>query len=238
MAKQKGPATRDSGSAEKGSPDSVSEVMRRMANRAEERSGGNPGGMGGSPNARGPQFSGPVWEQNLRNDIASFRANAKAPDPKVPEAQMRKIKADQRARAKKSMEELSSFDSSVEAELQKFRNGAYDINRRDEYAAALDKTFFAMYMLKTMKQVYGMVLAIDRVALTSTFITTAEAVNRFLSPKYFSMSSVGVMVEYSKIDAIFTACAQEAGIRTMRMGEAANSMLPEFEKRLAGRSAA
>lgn len=240
MAKPKGPTTRDSGSPEKGGPDSMGDVMRRMAKRAEERgSGGNAGGKGAAQNAKPPErLAGPVWEQNLRNDISSFRANAKAPDPKVPDAQLKKIKADQRARAKKSMEGLSSFDLGIDAELEKFRNGTYDIKRRDEYAAAIDKTLFALYMVKKMKEVYGMVLAIDHVALTATFITAAEAVNRFLSPKYLSMSSISIMVEYSKIDAIFTACAQEAGVKTMRMGEAAKSMLPEFEKRLAGKSAA
>jgi len=238
MAKQKGYASRDSGRQEKGGSDSLGEVMRRMAQKAEARgSGDNAGGSGGAPNARAPQFYGPVWEQNLRNDIAAFRANASAPDPEVSAAQLKKIKEGQRERAKKAMEELSSFDPRINAELRKFRDGTYDISRRGEYAAALDKTLFAMYVVKKMKEVYGMVIALDRVSLTGAFIAAAEAANRFLSPDYFSRTPAGNMVAYSKMDAIFTACAQEAGMRTMRMAEAAKSMLPEFERRLAGRSA-
>lgn len=129
--------------------------------------------------------------------------------------------------------------NSINAELEKFRNGTYSTERPEEYAAAADRVRFAMYLTDKMGEMHGAVMEKDSESLLRVFVLAARGIQNMLSGNYFMKSGWQLMApgEWGyldlRVEPPFTACAQACGVKLLPIDN--KIYLREFLERIGAR---
>ncbi|MCX6768970.1 MAG: hypothetical protein NTY83_03995 [Candidatus Micrarchaeota archaeon] len=121
--------------------------------------------------------------------------------------------------AEEIMGGFSSVEKSIEAEVEKFRNGTYPTERPEVYALAADRVRFAMYLLDKIKEMHAVVVEKDSNSLLQIFVLAARGIQNMLSGNYFMKSGWQLMAPFEwgyldlRVEPPFVACAQAGGMK-------------------------
>lgn len=138
--------------------------------------------------------------------------------------------------AEELMASFESIENSIEAELEKFRNGTYSTSRPEEYAAAADRVRFAMYLVDKIREMHARVMKRDSESLLGVFILAAKGIQNMLSGNYFTKSGWQLMAPGDfgyldlRVEPPFVACAQASGVELLPINK--NIYLKEFLGRI------
>ena len=191
------------------------DAMRAMAAKAKKRGGRGDDSHAGAPNPDGKMTDMErVHSLNRQGIIDDLTLRAKM----HPE---RRMDAGLLTEAEDIMEGFSSVEKSINAEVEKFRNGAYSRERPEEYALAADRVRFAMYLLDKIREMHGKVIEENRDSLLQVFILAARGIQNMLSGNYFRRSPWEMMAPFGwgyldlRVEPLFTACAQASGVKLL-----------------------